>query len=98
MEQFNVGVVLASNFVLRFTVTDKHKHVFETSLKTFFKDIIRVYSLILNESEVINILKNWDKYLPDVERSIVNNYDLSLDVNIFNQQDSVIVEVKEVVQ
>ena len=89
---------MVNNFVLRFTVTDKHKHVFETSLKTFFKDIIRVYSLILNESEVINILKNWDKYLPDVERSIVNTYDLSLDVNIFNQQDSVIVEVKEVVQ
>lgn len=89
---------MVNNFVLRFTVTDKHRHVFETSLKTFFKDIIRVYSLILNESEVINILKNWDKYLPDVERSIVNTYDLSLDVDISNQQDSVIVEVKEVVQ
>ena len=89
---------MVNNFVLRFTVTNEHKHVFESSLKTFFKDIIRVYSLILNESEVINILKNWDKYLPDVERSIVNTYDLSLDVNIFNQQDSVIVEVKEVVQ
>lgn len=89
---------MVNNFVLRFAITDKHKHVFETSLKTFFKDMIRVYSLILNESEVINILKNWDKYLPDVERSIINTYDLSLDVNIFNQQDSVIVEVKEVVQ
>ena len=70
---------MASNFVLRFVITEKHKHVFETSLKTFFKDIVRVYSLILNESEVIDILKNWGEYLPDVERSIINTYDLSLD-------------------
>ena len=98
MEQFNVGVVLASNFVLRFVITDKHKHVFETSLKTFFKDIVRLYSLILNESEVIDILMNRGEYLPDVERSIINTYDLSLNVNILNKQNSVIVEVKEVVQ